>query len=75
MSVLVRGDADSDGVVDESDCPIIMGSTTSAGGQARGRQRLPCPWTGTATGSSPALDAQRNLLYRYTITQTGGEEE
>ena len=73
VSVLVRGDADGDGVVDETDARIIMEHYLSGGKPADANAFLSLDWNGDWQLS--ALDAQRNLLYRYTITQTGGEEE
>ena len=66
-------DADGDGVVDETDARIIMEHYLSGGKPADANAFLSLDWNGDWQLS--ALDAQRNLLYRYTITQTGGEEE
>ena len=70
VSVLVRGDANGDGVVDETDARLIMEYYLSGGKPSQANAFLSLDWNGDWQLS--ALDAQRNLLYRYTIAASGG---
>lgn len=72
VTVLVRGDADGDGVVDEIDARLIMEYYLSGGKPTDANDLLRLDWNGDWQLS--ALDAQRNLLYRYTISDAGGAE-
>ena len=72
VTVLVKGDANGDGVVDQADARLIMEYYLSGGKPDSANNFLGLDWNGD--WQLTAIDAQRNLLYRYTITGTGGEQ-